>query len=78
MKIERSEKFMEQYAAAPANVRAACDKQLALLANNLRHPSLRAKRFLDTWQARVTRSWRMYFDIVGDTYHLTSIIAHPK
>ena len=31
----------------------------------------------DKWQARVTRDWRFYFTIEGDTYIL-DIIRHPK
>ena len=42
---------------------------------------LRAKKYdeaRDLWQARVTRGWRFYFTIEGDTYRLHDIIAHPK
>jgi hypothetical protein len=49
--------------------------------NDLRHPSLRAKKYSEAegrWQARVTGSWRFYFRIIGDTYVLTDIIPHPK
>jgi hypothetical protein len=48
---------------------------------NLSHPSLRAKKFdeaKDIWQARVNRSWRFYFSIVGDTYIIRDITEHPK
>lgn len=48
---------------------------------NLRHPSLRAKKYdlvAGIWQARVTRAWRFYFSIEGDAYLLHDIIPHPK
>jgi plasmid maintenance system killer protein len=48
---------------------------------NLRHPSLRAKKYdeaSDIWQARVNGGWRLYFTIVGDTYYLIDIMPHPK
>jgi mRNA interferase RelE/StbE len=51
------------------------------LVEDLRHPSLRAKKYdvaRDIWQARVTRDWRFYFTIEDDTYHLHTIIPHPK
>jgi plasmid maintenance system killer protein len=51
------------------------------LVENLRHPSLHAKKYdesEDLWQARVNRSWRFYFNIVGDTYVIRDIIPHPK
>jgi hypothetical protein len=30
------------------------------------------------WQARVTKDWRFYFLIRGDTYILQDIVPHPK
>jgi len=62
-------------------VRKAFFKQVQLLAQNLRHPSLRAKKYdesRDIWQARVNRDWRFYFTIAGDTYVIRDIIPHPK
>ena len=73
--------FQRSYATLPAAVQRAFEKQLALLLENLRHPSLRAKKYNDrtgVWQARVTRSYRFYFTIEGDAYILHEIIAHPK
>jgi mRNA interferase RelE/StbE len=81
MKAHYSNRFLRQYSAAPAAVRRAFDKQSGLLLENLNHPSLRAKKYnevLDLWQARVSRDWRFYFTIEGDTYHLHEIIKHPK
>jgi len=52
-----------------------------MLEQNLRHPSLRAKKYdeaNDRWQARVTREWRFYFKIIGDTYRITELMSHPK
>ena len=51
------------------------------LEQDLRHPSLHAKKYNaaeDRWQARVNRDWRFYFRIIGDTYMITDIIPHPK
>ncbi|MGO9268841.1 MAG: hypothetical protein ACLQOO_01025 [Terriglobia bacterium] len=59
----------------------AFDKQVRLLAQNLHHPSIRAKKYGDTddlWQGRVNRSWRFYFTIEADTYTIVTIIPHPK
>ena len=66
---------------APVHVQQAFDKQAMFLLENIRHPSLRVKKYdeaSDIWQARVTRGWRFYFTIEGDTYHLHTIIPHPK
>jgi len=51
------------------------------LLENPRHPSLRAKKYDESaglWQARVTRGWRFYFIIEGDTCRMLEIKAHPK
>jgi len=55
--------------------------QARLLAANLHHRSLRAKKYdkaNDIWQARVNRAWRFYFTIEGDTYRIQNIVPHPK
>ncbi len=81
MRLGYTERFLRSYAAAPPQVRRAFDKQAALLGDNLRHPSLRAKKYddaNDVWQARVNRGWRFYFIIEGQTYTFLDLIPHPK
>ena len=81
MKIDYGPSALEALKEAPDAVRKAFFKQAGLLAENLRHPSLHAKKYNeaeDKWQARVNRSWRFYFKIIGDTYIITDIIPHPK
>jgi mRNA-degrading endonuclease RelE of RelBE toxin-antitoxin system len=81
MKLLFSPRFLKQYHDAPLQVQKAFDKQAKLLIQDLRHPSLRAKKddeARDRWQARVTRDWRFYFTIEGEKYHLHTIIPHPK
>lgn len=57
-------------------------KQLEFLRNNLRHPSLNAKKYPeggeDVWQARVDRSHRFYFTIELDAYIILRVTPHPK
>lgn len=81
MKARYSHRFLEQYSQAPPEVQSAFDKQCKFLLENLRHPSLRAKKYnekLSLWQARVSRNWRFYFTIEGGEYHLHDIRPHPK
>ena len=81
MRIHLSEQVRHDYDRAPVAVQRAFNKCLILLVQNLRHPSLHAKKYdesQDIWQARVTKGWRFYFKIIDHTYHLTSIIPHPK
>lgn len=65
MKIVTSSRFDRCIAVAPPETRKAFDKQSKLLLENLRHPSLRAKKYdeaTDLWQARVTGNWRFFFN----------------
>lgn len=81
MKLDYAERFIKSFEDAPPLIQKAFYKQSRLLLENLRHPSLRAKKYdeaRDIWQARVTRDWRFYFKIVADTYYLIDIIPHPK
>jgi mRNA interferase RelE/StbE len=79
--VRFSSTFERSYARAPARIQKLFDKKLAFLLLNLRHPSLRTKKYDEAenlWQARVNDDWRFYFRIEGDTYHFVNIIAHPK
>ncbi|TAJ98376.1 hypothetical protein EPO44_11730 [bacterium] len=81
MRVRRTPQFVQAYGNAPSHIQKLFDRKLALLLQNLRHPSLRAKKYdeaNDIWQARVNGGWRFYFSIQGDTYVLHSIRPHPK
>lgn len=81
MRVSYSERFRRSYAEAPAAIQRAFDRKLAFLLQNFHHRSLRAKKYDETrdlWQARVSRGWRFYSTIEGDTYHLHDLMAHPK
>lgn len=76
-----SEKAAQDYEKAIPAIQKAFDKQMKLLTENWRHPSLRAKKIDETnniWQGRVTRDWRFYFQITDDTYVILRIVPHPK
>lgn len=81
MRLVFTERFDRSPRDAPAAVQRAFWKQSGFLLLNLKHPSLRAKKFDETndvWQARANRSWRFYFKIIGNEYHLIDITAHPE
>jgi mRNA-degrading endonuclease RelE of RelBE toxin-antitoxin system len=81
MQIFFTERFRRSYADAPRRIQRQCDKQLALLLANLRHPSVRAKKCdeeRDIWQGRINAGWRFDFKIDGDTYYLLDVIPRPK
>ena len=79
MKAEFVKKFDEVYRLLSQETQKKFDKQLAYLLKNMRHPSLRAKKYdetLDIWQARVNGHFRFYFQIRGDTYYILNIRKH--
>lgn len=81
MKATYSEGFIDALELAPQAVQKAFYKQLRFLVDNLRHPSLHAKKFNESiglWQARVNYNWRFYFTIEGNEYRLHDIKIHPK
>ena len=79
MRIRRTKTFKRRYREAPPQIQRRVEKALRLLVSDLKHPSLRAK-IIDPsrriWQARVTRSWRIYFRITDDTYELLTLQRH--
>jgi len=73
--------FKERLKECPREIRLKFYKQISYLKQNLRHPSLRAKKYVerqDFWQARVDRNYRFYFLIEKDTYVLIDIRPHPN
>jgi mRNA-degrading endonuclease RelE of RelBE toxin-antitoxin system len=81
MNVIYSKQAVESLKYASPAVRKAFFKQVGFLAQNLHHPSLRAKKYdesQDLWQARVNKDWRFYFTIIGDTYSVEDVIPHPK
>ena len=81
MKLYYTERFQENLETAPPTVQRAFAKQARLLLENLRHPSLHAKKYNESqniWQARVNKDWRFYFTIQDDAYLLRNILPHPK
>jgi mRNA-degrading endonuclease RelE of RelBE toxin-antitoxin system len=81
MQVKLTRRADKEYNDLSQQLRRQVDKQFGLLAGNLRHPSIDAKKYGgtdDVWQGRVNRDHRFYFHIIGDTYHILMIIPHPK
>jgi mRNA-degrading endonuclease RelE of RelBE toxin-antitoxin system len=56
MRLDYSPQFLENWNRTPPRVQKLLEKQVQFLLENLRHPSLRAKKYdeaRDIWQARV-------------------------
>ena len=81
MRVRFSRLADKQYASLPPRLRSQVDKQFDFLSQNLRHPSIQAKKYGgtdDVWQGRVNRDYRFYFQITDEAYDIISIIPHPK
>ena len=81
MQVRFSRLADKQYASLPRRLRTQVDKQLDYLSQNLRHPSIQAKKYGgagDVWQGRGNRDYRFYFQITEAAYDIISIIPHPK
>ena len=79
MKHIFSRYFIKKYHSLSKEIQRKFDKQLKYLLQNLRHPSLRAKKYdeeRNIWQARVSQGYRFYFLIEKDTYILLNIRPH--
>jgi mRNA-degrading endonuclease RelE of RelBE toxin-antitoxin system len=81
MNVRLSGRAAREYESLSPALRRRAARQFAYLAANLRHPSLNAKKYdeaRDVWQGRVTRDYRFYFSIDGETYRILAIRKHPK
>lgn len=81
MKLEHTKKIRRALGEFPKEIQEIFYKQIEFLRKDIRHPSLRAKKYggtIDVWQARITDTVRFYFKITGDTYLLLNIRKHPK
>ncbi len=73
--------FKHQLSLFSEIIRKKFYKQTRFLINDLRHPSLRAKKYDESqniWQARLDRDIRFYFSIEADAYIFHKIKKHPK
>jgi len=81
MKLFYTHQFKTKFHPLSSEIKKKFKKQAGYLLKDLRHPSLRAKKYdeaRDIWQARVDKYYRFYFLISGNTYILLDIKIHPK
>jgi len=79
MIVFRTPHFKREARSFPKYIRQALEKQVTFLVRDIRHPSLRAKKYDEERkirQARVTEKVRFYFRIEADAYILLNIRRH--
>ena len=81
MKITRTARFKKAWKELNEEEKGLARKALRNLAADLRYPALRVKKMQGVehvWEARVSRSLRMTFQIEGDTIILRNIGHHDE
>ena len=71
--------FIKQYRKAPAKIQRKFDKQLDLLVNNPRYPSVGVKKMVNkdnVWEGRVDIHWRFTFEKHSKELVLRSLGTH--
>lgn len=81
MKIARTARFKKAWGQLTEAEKSLARKATANLAENMRYPALRVKKIKGVegiWEARVSLSLRMTFQIEGDTILLRNIGRHDE
>lgn len=71
-------KFKKQYKKLPFNIQNKFTKQLKLLEENYRHPSLQTRKMgdADYFEARVDLHYRFRFEVAEDGLNFITIGPH--
>jgi mRNA interferase RelE/StbE len=79
MKLVYGPRFLRDYDQLDAQLQRRVDQQIALLLRNPRHPSLRVHKmegYTEIYEARVTKGYRLTFQLRDDTCILRRIGTH--
>ncbi len=81
MKITRTARFKKAWKELNEEEKDLARKALRNVATDLRYPALRVKKMQGVehiWEARVSRSLRITFELEGDTIVLRNIGRHDE
>ncbi len=79
MRLQWTQNFKKDYQALSEEIKKRVKKQLRIIKQNPRHPSLHTKKMNDPreiWEARVTEFYRFTFQIEKDIYILRRVGTH--
>jgi mRNA interferase RelE/StbE len=76
--IRRTDAFLRDYRALPADIRERVEKQLKLLLEDYRHPSLRLKKLkgTDKFEIRITKGYRLTLRFDKEHMELRRVGTH--
>ena len=78
MIIRRTDAFLRDYRTLPVSIRDRVDKQLHLLLEDFRHPSLRLKKLrgTDIFEIRISKDYRLTLQIGKGLMELRRVGTH--
>ncbi len=79
MTIVVSKRFHREYRKLPLTVQKKVDRQLRRLAENIQHPSLKARKMegaSNIWEVRVDLQFRLTFQLDGELAQLRRVGTH--
>jgi mRNA interferase RelE/StbE len=79
MRLVFTDHYIEDYCDLDEPTRKAVDKALLLLTTDPHYGSLRTKKlkgYRGLWEARVTQSYRLIFQIKKDAYEILRVGPH--
>jgi mRNA interferase RelE/StbE len=78
VKIRRTNSFLKDYRKLPEEIRAQVDKQLTLLLEDPRHPSLSLKKLKGTeiFEIRITKGYRLTLSYAEQVLELRPVGTH--
>jgi mRNA-degrading endonuclease YafQ of YafQ-DinJ toxin-antitoxin module len=81
LKIARTERFKKSWEQLAISEKTLARKAITNLSSDIRYPALRVKKMKGVegiWEARVSLSLRITFQIVGDTVLLRNVGRHDE
>jgi mRNA interferase RelE/StbE len=79
VKVSFTKLFKQDYQRLPIQIQELINKQIDYLMENPHHPSLHIKKMEghgSIWEARITKGYRMTFQIHGDLCLLRRVGTH--
>ena len=78
MNIRRTDAFLRDYRALPIEIRERVEKQLRLLFEDFRHPSLRLKKLkgTDKFEIRISKGYRLTLRFDKEHLELRRVGTH--
>jgi len=81
MNIKAYASFEKYYKKLPLDIQKKVDKQVTILSSDFHHPSLHTKKIKGSsgiWEMRIDKSYRLTFEIIGDTIFLRAAGNHDE